>query len=105
MGDLKLNRLLLPAAIPVFLALLVAAYLSVQFSWNESATQGWVRHTYQVMDQLRLISDDLDRASSGQRGYIITGEQQFLVPYRKNIARIGGDLDHFAAITRDGKGK
>jgi signal transduction histidine kinase/DNA-binding response OmpR family regulator len=98
---LRLNRLLLLAAIPVLLVLLVTAYLSVQFSWNERAAQGWVRHTYEVMGQLQRISDDLDQASSGQRGYIITGEQQFLTPYRQNVARIGSDLDHFAAITRD----
>ena len=52
---LAANRLVLLAAVPLFLILALCAYLTIQFAANEREAQGWVRHTYQVIEQLDLV--------------------------------------------------
>ena len=56
---LPTNRLVLLAAVPLFLILAVVAYITVQFASNESAAQQWVAHTYQVIASLRVTSNEL----------------------------------------------
>ena len=95
------NRLLLLAAIPLFVVLLAIAYLSVRFAADERAEQGWIIHTYQVIDQLQRLLSDAQDAETGQRGYVITRQQAFLAPYRAAEARVGQDVEKFRALTAD----
>lgn len=41
----------------------------------------WVTHTYTVREQLRSLEKNLVDAETGQRGFIYTGEADFLKPY------------------------
>src|SRR5471030_1461276 len=100
-GILAANRLALLVAVPLFLILALVAYLTVQFAANERAAQGWVRHTYQVIGQLdRVLSDALD-AETGQRGFLLTKQPDFLAPYRAGRERVTADLSGFRQLTAD----
>ncbi len=100
-GVFAANRLVLLAGIPIFLVLAFVAYLAVQFAANEREEQAWVLHSYQVMDQIREIMLDVQRAEAGQRGYLITRNPAYLGPYRTGVARIHGDLETFKRLTQD----
>jgi CHASE3 domain sensor protein len=63
------NRLVLLAAVPLFLVLALVAYLTIQFALNERAAQGLVRHTYEVMESARQLQNNLQLAESSQRGF------------------------------------
>ena len=60
------RRWLLLAFIPLFLVLGVAAYLTVVFANGERSEQGWVVHTYQVIDSLRSLTTDIANAETAQ---------------------------------------
>jgi signal transduction histidine kinase/DNA-binding response OmpR family regulator len=98
---LAANRLVLLAAVPLFLVLAIAVYLTIQFAANERAEQGWVRHTYEVMEAQRRLQDDVQTAETGQRGYLITGDPAFLKGYQSFAARVPGDLKAFRDLTGD----
>jgi methyl-accepting chemotaxis protein len=41
----------------------------------------WVQHTHEVITRLQEVLSSLKDAETGQRGYIITGEDRYLQPY------------------------
>jgi signal transduction histidine kinase/DNA-binding response OmpR family regulator len=98
---LAANRLVLLAAVPLFLVLAVVAYITIQFAANERDAQGLVRHTFQVEQQLQLILSDALDAETGQRGYLLTHREDFLTPYREGQARVASDLARFRELTAD----
>jgi len=98
---LAVNRLVLLAAVPLFLVLVVVAYLTVQFGINERTAQGMVRHTYQVMEVASRLQNDLQMAESAQRGYIIDRDPEYYSVYQAAAARMPGHVTAFRQITRD----
>ena len=46
-----------------------------------SARSGWVVHTNQVLLAIEDVNSSLAAAESGQRGYLITGQSEYLEPY------------------------
>lgn len=46
------------------------------------------KHTYQVLEKTELLISLLKDAESGQRGYIITGNESYLEPYNLALASI-----------------
>ena len=98
---MAVNRLVLLVAVPLFLVLAVVAYLTIQFGINERTAQGWVRHTYQVMEAAQRLQGNLQAAESAQRGYIIDRDPAYYQVYRNAAARVPGDLLAFRQITRD----
>ena len=95
------NRWLLLAVVPLFLFMAVEAYFSVRFASDERAEEAWVIHTYSVIDLLRSITSRVEEAEVGQRGYIITRQDRFLVPYKAGIEKTRSDLDAFQSSTVD----
>ncbi|MEO8301906.1 MAG: response regulator [Rhizomicrobium sp.] len=95
------NRLVLLAAVPLFLVLALVAYLTIQFALNERAAQGLVRHTYQVMEAARQLQNNLQIAESSQRGYLIDRDPLYDRAYQAAAALVPGDLRAFRDITRD----
>jgi signal transduction histidine kinase/CheY-like chemotaxis protein len=102
-GDSRLvaNRLVLLAAVPLFLVLALVAFLAIRFAADEHQAQAMVRHTYQVIGQLGRILGDARDAETGQRGFLLTGDPRFLDPYRQGRSQIEADLTNFRAMTRD----
>ena len=89
---LAVNRLVLLAAVPLFLVLAVVAYLAFRFAANERDAQAWVRHTYQVMEAERRLQDDIQTAETGMRGFILSRDPAFERGFRSYLARIPADL-------------
>ena len=79
---LAANRLVLLVAVPLFLVLAVVAYLTIQFAVNERGAQGWVRHTYEVMEATRALQNDLQIAETSQRGYLLDRDPTYLEAYQ-----------------------
>ncbi len=64
-------------------------------------TAGWVAHTEDVLRNLEQIISALKDAETGQRGYVITGEEPYLEPYHDGLGRIASDVDKVRSLTRD----
>ncbi len=100
-GVLTANRLVLLAAVPIFLVLATVAYVTVQFAANENAAQKWVAHSYQVIASLRVVLSDAQDGETGQRGFLLTRQASFLQPYQAARSRVGRDLARFKQLTAD----
>src|SRR5580698_8430181 len=100
-GILAANRLVLLAAVPLFLVLAVVAYITIQFAANERAEQAWVRHTYEVMEAERRLQDDVQTAETGLRGYLISHDPVFQKGYQGYVAKAPADLKSYRDVTTE----
>jgi len=98
---LAVNRLVLLVAAPLFLVLAVVAFLAFLFAASERDAQGWVRHTYEVMEAERRLQDDVQTAETGMRGFILSRDASFERGFRGSLAQIPGDLRAFRELTAD----
>jgi methyl-accepting chemotaxis protein len=64
-------------------------------------TAGWVSHTYAVLEQLTMIQSGLKDAETGQRGYLITGEERYLEPYNNSRKKVDGAIASLRKLTSD----
>jgi signal transduction histidine kinase/DNA-binding response OmpR family regulator len=96
-----INRLVLLVAAPLCLVLAVVALLAFRFASSERDAQGWVRHTYQVMEAERRLQDDVQTAETGMRGFILSRDPSFEAGFRSYLARIPNDLGSLRRLTAD----
>jgi len=61
----------------------------------------WVEHTQQVIASLRLVPATVADAESGERGYVITGQEESLEPYQKAVRDVGVQLGTLRTLTAD----
>jgi methyl-accepting chemotaxis protein len=58
-------------------------------------------HTYEVLGNLARALSVLQDAETGQRGYIIVGEERYLDPYRSGIEGINQTMQNLKRLTAD----
>jgi PAS domain S-box-containing protein len=92
----------------VFWGFALAAVIVVSVGWESyrSATRfaeasGWQKHTYEVLRTLDDVAARLVDAESGQRGYLLTGDQAYLEPYRAAIKSIDQTIANLKNLTSD----
>src|SRR5258707_15381791 len=61
----------------------------------------WVVHTYQVMAQLGGILQGMTDAETGERGYILTGEESYLAPYQRGLSEVRASSVAVRKLTAD----
>jgi len=60
-----------------------------------------VDHTHQVLASLSKLLSTATDAETGVRGYLLTGDEQYLQPYDSAIATITGTQHELRTLTRD----
>ncbi len=60
-----------------------------------------VMHTHEVLAALQGVLARFLDAETGQRGYLMTGEESYLEPYRRAVLAIDGAIRNVADLTRD----
>jgi len=83
-------------ALLLLLALSVASYRSTR-SFQETGDQR--QRSYQVLLKLEKLMDHLVDAETWQRGYIITGAESYLEPYRTATRRVDGAFRELQTLT------
>jgi PAS domain S-box-containing protein len=97
-------RLGLKISVAFTLALLIVggvgiqSYLGIQ---RVTETNQWVAHSHEVMENLEHVLSVLKDAETGQRGFVLTGEDRYLEPYNTAAGEIQKDLDKVASLTAD----
>ncbi|MGF7170561.1 signal transduction histidine kinase [Sphingobium xanthum] len=83
-------------------ALLTASVLLAFVSMvsQEQATRS-VRHTLEVEVHIFNVGRLVTQAETGQRGYLITGDENYLAPYRRAVVQLPGVLSDLTAATAD----
>jgi methyl-accepting chemotaxis protein len=62
---------------------------------------GWVEHSYQVRIEFSDLLSDMKDAETGQRGYLLTGDDSYLAPYTGALASIQSTLADLRKLTSD----
>lgn len=65
------------------------------------ANDVWVSHTQSVLFELNLTESLLKDAETGQRGFLYTGRESYLVPYDSALMQIDQHLAQLGALVAD----
>jgi signal transduction histidine kinase/ActR/RegA family two-component response regulator len=100
MGRVRNDRALLALLIG-FAALAVTVLGSVWLSERQAEAARLARHGLEVENRLADLTSLLQEAETGQRGYLLTRQQEFLRPYELATRRIDRDLDELQRLVAD----
>jgi PAS domain S-box-containing protein len=78
----------------------VVSYLSV-VRLNEDAA--WVEHTHEVLGRLDSLLAALIDSETAERGYVITGEESYLEPYRQSARDVDVEASRLRELTADNR--
>ena len=99
---LSSSRILVPVLL--FLATLVVAF-NAWFAFRAVTallnSQRAVEHTWQTINQVEQIMSSAKDAETGTRGYLITGDENYLQPYNDAVRELPIELDNFQSLTPD----
>lgn len=65
------------------------------------ASLDWVTHTHQVKEALAQTLSAFKDAETGQRGYLLTGEERYLEPYQAALTAIDTHIQEVRTLTAD----
>src|SRR5262245_2594845 len=99
--SLRQNQALLATVTLSFLMLLGSAGLTVHISREGVAADQLVVHTFEVQRTLNVTMITMGGVESGLRGYLLTGNEGFLNPYRQGRESLSTHLDHLHALVAD----
>ncbi len=92
----------LAVAFGLGLLLIVAIGISSLLGMQKTAESNrMVAHTQEVLARLEHVLSLLKDAETGQRGFILTGEERYLGPFNAAVGELGNATDSLAALTRD----
>jgi methyl-accepting chemotaxis protein len=69
-------------ALVIFVVVGLVSWRNVQ---KQTEDANWVAHTHEVITSLTQVLSALQDAETGQRGYIITGEESYLAPHAAGV--------------------
>lgn len=85
-------------AVLIFVIVGITSWRNVQ---KQTEDAGWVAHTHEVIATLAQILSSLQDAETGQRGYIITGDEAYLQPHAAGSAAVKVHHKHLAELVED----
>ena len=75
--------------------------ISVSFIRQQRQAEAQTSHTYEVIDRLSQTFEHVLDAETGQRGYLITGREEYLEPYHAALMQIELDLNTLKESTSE----
>jgi PAS domain S-box-containing protein len=82
-------------------ALLIVGAISYRSLGISGENYEWVRHTHAVLENLQDLRSAVQDLESSYRGFVITGNEQSLKPYRDSIIRLQQDETNIRQLTVD----
>jgi methyl-accepting chemotaxis protein len=94
------RKLSLGFGVPVLLLVLIGTigYRSIDTLTTSSYS---VTHTHLVLERIAGLTGQIRDAESGQRGFVITGDDGFLAPYERALGQIGKTIKELRDLTKD----
>jgi signal transduction histidine kinase len=81
--------------------LLCIGVLSFRSTVRDEQDREWVIHTHLVLEKLQAILIDITQAETAQRGYILTGDANYLLPYQAGLDDVRRDIKDLRRLTSD----
>jgi len=86
------------AALALLICVGILSFWSIVKNANE---RQWVNHTHLVLEKLDALSANLIDAETGERGYLLTGEESYLAPYNGAASRVHESSKDLKDLTAD----
>src|SRR5579863_1549345 len=83
------------------LTLLLIAVVSYRNTNLLIESDGLVEHSHQVRLELADVLSVMKDAETGQRGYVITGDESYLEPYKSAVSALPATLADLRKLTAD----
>src|ERR1700751_1025396 len=95
------NRLVLAGFVIATAILVFAGWQTYRNTARFAEAAQWREHTYEVLNALDNTVGQLSDAETGQRGYLLLGEDAYLEPYRTAIKKIDRTIGELKGLTSD----
>src|SRR5229473_6124946 len=95
------NRLVLGGFAIATAILVFVGWQSYRNTARFAEASEWRKHTYEVLRNLDETVARLVDAETGQRGYLLTGQESYLEPYRAAIQSVGQTIGNLNSLTSD----
>ena len=69
----------------------------VEFYWEEKMK--WVNHEHEIIHTSESFISSLMAAETGQRGYLLTGDVDYLEPYYSGVVSVEATLERLIDMT------
>ena len=89
-----LNRTLVATTVLAALIVAVVFWLDAR---NKSDDE-WVVHSLAIREQLTRVLSLVQSAETGQRGYLLTGRDDYLAPYDQAVEQVAASLDRLSHL-------
>lgn len=84
------------------MAVLIGIALISSTSFIQFQRITWqLRHRRQIIAQLNRVLSSVKDAETGQRGYLLTGKQEYLLPYQAATSVISQEVEELVRLTRN----
>lgn len=104
MSEAPTPRSLAPLYWGLLVSTVLAAAIMLATFWLGGRAENedqWVRHSLAVRNELQLIQILLLRAESSQRGYLVTGRDEYLAPFDPAVAAVRNAIDQARTLVSD----
>ncbi len=98
---ITIGKKILTGFILCSILLLVVASISVKNSERLIDTNKLVNHSYEVLYEFEQILVNCTDAETGERGFIITGDKDYLEPFNNSRSRLLEDIDKVKVLTKN----
>jgi methyl-accepting chemotaxis protein len=95
------SRPALLGLVPIVIAVVGSGYITYRYNLFLTRTRLLVDHSLKVTDAIDDLMLTLQNAETGQRGYIITGKDAYLEPYRTATDGLAGELADLRKLIGD----
>ncbi len=83
------------------LAVLLLAFFSYRSLEARSSSVEWVIHTLVVRERLEELASSLKEAESGQRGFLLVGDEAHLGPFQRATASLPTEVERIVQLMGD----
>jgi len=84
-----------------FVVLTVGVLGALWLTERQQQTFAMVGHTLRVQNSLASVMIQLQDAETGQRGYLLSGREEYLQPYRTGVAGVDRELGELETLIAD----
>ena len=102
-ASLQNIRLMLGSRLPEIAAVVLLVMVGIMgwLIWEYNRTVELLQHTVDVEKSILEVFSNVQDAESGNRGYILTGDELFLKHYNDSILKLDGDLAELQRLLSD----
>ncbi len=101
MNKLSFHKSIISWFFLTFVVLTLIAYSNYRNFKQMHTEKAWIDHTYTVIASLNGVLSDLKDIQSAQRGYVITGQKDYLTPYSMAIPELSDKLEKLKNLVAD----